>query len=338
MHDGRVRRRAFMLPRVDGVELAEAFLVSAVATVLLIRAYLSATGYPQVGTDGLHIAHVLWGGLLMLVGLLLLVLRLGRPALRLGAVLSGVGFGFFIDEIGKFVTSDVNYFFEPAIAMIYVVFVAIAIVLAVVRHRVRIDSRSALANAMALYDLAVHDPAANDARTEVLALLDRCDPSDPVVPVMRRGIEQAIATAPSVPPTWWQRLRVRVLGAYDRASRTPWFPRVVLVLFAVIAVGTLVLTVPVFAEPGDISVPEWLQVGGSLAAAALIVAGLASWRSSRVRAYRWFERAIIVDILVTEVFTFYNAPLAATVTLAVDIALLIALRIAGRHEAIAASG
>jgi hypothetical protein len=50
-------------------------------------------------------------------------------------------------------------------------------------------------------------------------------------------------------------------------------------------------------------------------------------------AYRWFERGIIVDILITEVFAFYNSPVSATVALGVDIVLLIALRIAGRHEA-----
>ena len=99
-----LRRRAFMLPRADGVAAAESFLVSAVVTVLGIRAYLSATGYPQLGGGGLHIAHVLWGGLLMMAGVLLILLRLGRAALRTGAVLAGVG--FFIDEIGKFVTSE----------------------------------------------------------------------------------------------------------------------------------------------------------------------------------------------------------------------------------------
>lgn len=338
MPAGQLHRRAFMLPRVDGVALAETFLVSAVTTVLVIRAYLIATGYPQLGGDGLHIAHVLWGGLLMLVGLLLLVLRLGRPALRLGAFLSGVGFGFFIDEIGKFVTSDVNYFFEPAIAMIYVVFIVIALVLAVVKHRTRMDARSALANAMTLYDQAVNDPAAADARTEVLALLDRCDPGDPLVPVMRRGIEATIASDPSVPPTWWQRLRLRVLRAYDRAALTAWFPRVVLAVFVVIALGTLALAVPIVFEPSDVTFPEWMQMGGSLAAAALIIVGLASWRRSRVAAYRWFERGILVDILITEVFTFYNAPGSAMTGLAVDIVLLIALRIAGRHEAIASAG
>ena len=43
MPAGQLHRRAFMLPRVDGVALAETFLVSAVTTVLVIRAYLIAT-------------------------------------------------------------------------------------------------------------------------------------------------------------------------------------------------------------------------------------------------------------------------------------------------------
>ena len=44
----------------------ELFLFAAVATVLLVRTFLAVSGYPQVGGGGLHIAHVLWGGLLML--------------------------------------------------------------------------------------------------------------------------------------------------------------------------------------------------------------------------------------------------------------------------------
>lgn len=35
--------------------------VCAVSTVVFTRALLAATGYPQVGTSSLHIAHVLWG-------------------------------------------------------------------------------------------------------------------------------------------------------------------------------------------------------------------------------------------------------------------------------------
>lgn len=47
----------------------QAFVLSGVVTVLVARAFLQAAGYPQLGGGGLHIAHVLWGGVLMTAGL-----------------------------------------------------------------------------------------------------------------------------------------------------------------------------------------------------------------------------------------------------------------------------
>jgi hypothetical protein len=61
------------LTRAADADLLDTFLVSAIAAIVVIRIFLEATGYPQLG-GGLHIAHVLWGGLGMLVAIVLLLL------------------------------------------------------------------------------------------------------------------------------------------------------------------------------------------------------------------------------------------------------------------------
>jgi hypothetical protein len=91
------------------------FAVSVAAT----RWFLALTGYPKVGGGGLHIAHMLWGGLLLVVAATLPLVFVGRRVLMVSAVAGGVGVGLFIDEIGKFITESNDYFFAPAAPLIY---------------------------------------------------------------------------------------------------------------------------------------------------------------------------------------------------------------------------
>src|SRR5690348_8702951 len=79
-----------------------AFAFAGIGTVLLTRAYLGVTGYPRLGEGSLHIAHVLWGGLLMVVAIGLATVLYGHTARVTGAIVGGVGFGLFLDEVGKF--------------------------------------------------------------------------------------------------------------------------------------------------------------------------------------------------------------------------------------------
>jgi hypothetical protein len=83
-------------------------------TVIVVRSALAATGYPRLGGGELHIAHVLWGGLFLFGAALSPLLFANRWALEVSAVLAGIGVGLFIDEVGKFITLNNDYFFPPA--------------------------------------------------------------------------------------------------------------------------------------------------------------------------------------------------------------------------------
>jgi len=97
-------------------------LVSFAMSVILTRLFLQLAGYPQLGNSELHIAHVLWGGLLLFIGSLLPLILSNRWAFNTSAVLSGVGVGLFIDEVGKFITQSNDYFYPPAAPIIYTFF------------------------------------------------------------------------------------------------------------------------------------------------------------------------------------------------------------------------
>lgn len=102
----------------------DTFVLSGVTTVLATRGLLHLTGFPQLGNDSLHIAHVLWGGLFLSLAFLILLLG-DRVNKVLIAIIGGIGFGLFIDEVGKFITQDNDYFYEPSFTIMYVLFLLI---------------------------------------------------------------------------------------------------------------------------------------------------------------------------------------------------------------------
>jgi hypothetical protein len=110
-------------------------VVSFAATVVFTRYYLEWTGYPQVGGGVLHIAHLLWGGLALFIAGLLPLIFANRRARSWSAVLSGIGVGLFIDEVGKFITRTNDYFYPAAAPIIYGVFLLTVVLYLEVRRR-----------------------------------------------------------------------------------------------------------------------------------------------------------------------------------------------------------
>jgi hypothetical protein len=253
--------------------LLEDFFVAAVAAVLAIRLYLAVTGYPQLTVGHIHIAHLVWGGLFMLVALVVLLSSLNQRSRVVAAVLGGVGFGAFIDELGKFVTSDNDYFFRPAVAIIYVVFVVIFLVIRTIGRDRALTQQQSLANAFEIAMQGSLSGLHTDQQEEALELLENSPPGQ-----VKQGVE-SILRAVSVGRS--TRLRIVEEGhrALDRVYATvaskAWFSGIVVAFFAFTAVTSLYAL---------IGVVDWtLGVGLGVGVGVAILAVLASSFRSRVR-------------------------------------------------------
>src|SRR4030067_2966672 len=135
-------RRPVRRPRADNYLLLT--LLSFALSVSLTRLFLELTGYPQLGSGTLHIAHVLYGGVLLFAAALLPLILANRWAYTTGALLAGVGVGLFIDEVGKFITQANDYFFAPAAPIVYAFFLLVVLVYLQLRRPPGDDIRSEL--------------------------------------------------------------------------------------------------------------------------------------------------------------------------------------------------
>ncbi|MFI5323085.1 MAG: hypothetical protein ACHQ6U_06055 [Thermodesulfobacteriota bacterium] len=199
-----MKGNASFVRNMDAYNYAEVFLVCAVSAVLTIRLFLHLTGYPQIGNSTLHIAHMLWGGLLMPVSIITLVAFIGKHMMLWAAVLGGACFGTFIDEVGKFVTRDNDYFFEPSVAIMYMVFILIVLAVHMIRTGWSFTKREYLINALRGLEEAALRDLEEDEKRKVLMYLARSDSED----TLKAHVRDLIVTR----PPFQRRLRVFTSG------------------------------------------------------------------------------------------------------------------------------
>jgi hypothetical protein len=310
--------RRSLIMRIGFERFVEVFLVSAVVSLLCIRAVLSVTGYPQIGGGGFHVAHVLFGGIGMAAALVLMMASLTEPAIILGAVIGGVGFGAFIDEIGKFLTSDNDYFYRPAVAVMYMTFVAFYIAARSIEHRTRLSQTAYLANALDLAKEAVAGNLDEEEAQRAREYLAHCDRDDPVVASVGTILDR-IGTAPAHAPGLIAKSKNRVRSLYRGVMRWRWFTTLVVSVLVATGLVAFVQGIVVLAgkRRSELSFAGWGELVSDLAVGVFVVLGLLRIRRSRLDAYRMFARALLVSIFLAQPFAFYRIQFWAIAGLAV---------------------
>lgn len=270
------KRKNPLIRDQDTGSLLELLMVSSIVTIIVNRAFLAATGYPQLSPGGLHIAHMLWGGFLMLAAVVM-VFRYWNPSIRrFAAFTSGVGFGLFIDELGKFITRDNDYFYQPAIAVIYVIFIAMFLLFRSFAEKSFLSEEEAEINRLMRFHLG----DMHDSSSKVLAAYDSA----------RRRLRKAYGSL--------MKIRGFIPGLMS-----------VFILLNLVQLGVVFgLVRPGWLPLGDTS---GISIAGTLASGIMVLLGIPTLGKSRQKAFLWFKRAVLVNIFITQIFLFYASQLAA---------------------------
>ncbi len=187
------------------------------------RLFLEVTGFPQLGGGEIHIAHVLWGGLLLFVASLLPLILINRWGLRISALLAGLGIGLFIDEVGKFITQENDYFYPAAAPIVYVLFLLTMLLFAQIRSNRRSSTRAEMYHIIEDFEEVLdHDLSADEYR-DLAGRLDgiiQAEKSPYLVDFakhLRTYLEMNRSGIVPEAPNLYQRLKSRILR-FERSN------------------------------------------------------------------------------------------------------------------------
>jgi hypothetical protein len=228
---------------------AEAYVLLSLAsfglTVAATRIFLQLAGYPQVGNSVLHIAHAIWGGLLLFVAVLVTLILANRWAFTVSAILSGIGVGLFIDEVGKFITQTNDYFFPPAAPLIYSVFLLMILLFLFVRRARPVSPRASMYRALLeLRDVLDNDLDPRERDRLLIELNNGRAASAPHIALLAEQLsaylQDECLPLTSYRPGLWTRLNERARAVGERLGRQN-HRRLIMALIALVGAFTLLV-------------------------------------------------------------------------------------------------
>lgn len=319
------------------------FLVSAAASVLLTRIYLYIFNYPQIGNGTFHIAHAVIGGILLTMSVLLVLSFHGKRIRQLSSVVGGWGFGQFIDEIGKFITRDNDYFYQPVPVIIYLSFITVFFLYRRLEKYTPKDPQEQSYDILEQLEDLADNRFYRDNRLAVEETSQKIlESEDKSHRYFARGIEAMMDAIPvrSTPPQ--NRLLTHLRSSWQwlddfTAERRPVF--YALIGIFLIYTGLTFWTMSAFFLRLSRSSFDFLSFGFTTRAelfvysAEIISQALSAvwmcqgfWhllRRRRQKALQLFKNGLAINILITHVFAFYTEQFSAAISLFIVLILFV---------------
>lgn len=322
------------VPRLEAVNLLEYFLISAITSLLVIRVYLSLTGFPQIGGGGLHIAHMLWGGLFMTIALIMFASFLNAHSRVIAMIIGGIGFGTFIDELGKFITSDNNYFFQPTIAIIYVIFICLYLLTKSLANIAVHSQKTYAANAVeALKELVILDLDKNE-RSIALYYLSKIKNKDDVASAVYEIIKKSEHM--DVKVSLFRRFLERLYHWYSKTINIKLVSRIMIIYFISTTILSTVASIILLIFGTNITFNLIGYFVSTIFVTYYLVRCIYYRLNKRMlHFYKGLEKAILISIFLSQFFLFLEDQLFAITTLILYISIYLVVKIAiSAHERI----
>jgi hypothetical protein len=314
---------------------AEGYLLTSLiafgVTVIVTRTFLEMTGYPQIGNSVLHIAHALWGGLLLFVAAILPLALANRWALWSSALLGGVGIGLFIDEVGKLITQSNDYFFPPSLSIVYGFFLLTVLVYLYFRRPQRPDPRQALYHALeGLRDALDGDLNAEEAARIEKQLAIAKDSNRQEVASLAEAIsrcwEVEMQHLSTVEYGFWKRVATKVDGLGRRLGRTRHRTVIslLLILWVVFPIGYIAVLTQGRASL-DNQVVQWrgpLIAIQALVGVLMIVAVVAWFVGKEALGLKLSVSGFLLSLVALQTLYFYLSQFSAVTATLLQLAFL----------------
>lgn len=304
---------------IEAGDLMENFFVWAVVSFLVIRIFLIITKYPQIQTENLHIAHMLFGGFFMLIALIVSFVFINKEAKFTASVIGGIGFGAFIDELGKFITQNNNYHYEPAIALIYIILVTIFLTSRLVEKYFKYTREEYAVNAVEMIKQALVHDLEKDERALALKYLKNADSKNALVAVLGKTLKE-LSTIPNKNPSLFHKIRRLLRDIYLGIIKNRMFNFFIVTLF--VSYSTVDLLQAFFNFKHIDSFFDWGHIASTIVTGVFVLAGVyALINLSRKRAYEYFRFAVLIHIFLTQFFLFVEKQFVAIFSLAISIVI-----------------
>ena len=314
---------------LEAGNLLENFLVASISSFLLIRFFLKVLNYPQLGNGQLHIAHMLWGGLLMFLALIICFSFLTKLARNLSSIIGGIGFGTFIDELGKFLTKDSNYFFQPTVALIYVIFILIFLLYREMEKYNKASENEYLINALEVSKEAFVSDLSEEEKEKALGYIKKYSLHNDFTKSFKLMIEKTQLVIEKKPNIFSKIIR-NSKKYYRQIIQNKWFIKIIILVFLFQSILLLqhiweVINSLPYLFPPAIPFYKTFELFFSIISELLALLGIIIVRKNRLSGYKIFKKSTLVSIFLTQFFAFYTFQLYALKNLAVNLLILLTL-------------